>query len=63
MSRVASELCERVHRANQTLVESGLVTETFGNVSAVDRDAGVFLIKPSGEIGRASCRERVSSVV
>jgi len=39
VSRVASELCERVHRANQTLVESGLVTETFGNVSGVDRAA------------------------
>jgi L-ribulose-5-phosphate 4-epimerase len=37
-----------VHRANQALVESGLVTETFGNVSAVDRAAGLFLIKPSG---------------
>ena len=48
MSRVASELCERVHRANQTLVESGLVTETFGNVSGVDRAAGLFVIKPSG---------------
>jgi L-ribulose-5-phosphate 4-epimerase len=26
----------------------GLVIYTFGNVSAVDRDAGVFAIKPSG---------------
>lgn len=30
------------------LAASGLVTGTFGNVSAVDRAAGVFAIKPSG---------------
>jgi len=41
-------LRKRVHRANQALVESGLVIETFGNVSAVDRSAGLFVIKPSG---------------
>jgi L-ribulose-5-phosphate 4-epimerase len=29
-------------------VESGLVLDTFGNVSGVDRDAGLLLIKPSG---------------
>ncbi len=48
MSRVPTALRERVHRANQALVESGLVIETFGNVSAVDRAAGLFVIKPSG---------------
>ena len=48
MSRVASALREAVHRSNQALVESGLVTETFGNVSGVDRVAGLFVIKPSG---------------
>jgi L-ribulose-5-phosphate 4-epimerase len=30
------------------LAGSGLVTGTFGNVSGVDRAAGIFLIKPSG---------------
>ena len=30
------------------LAETGLVIGTFGNVSAVDREAGVFVIKPSG---------------
>ncbi len=48
MSRVSAALRKRVHRANQALVESGLVIETFGNVSAVDRAAGLLLIKPSG---------------
>jgi L-ribulose-5-phosphate 4-epimerase len=35
-------------RANRQLAESGLVFGTFGNVSAVDRKAGIFMIKPSG---------------
>jgi L-ribulose-5-phosphate 4-epimerase len=46
--KIARELREAVYRANMALVESGLVTGTFGNVSAVDRAAGVFVIKPSG---------------
>ncbi len=45
---IARELREAVYRANMALVESGLVTGTFGNVSAVDRAAGLFVIKPSG---------------
>jgi len=41
-------LRDAVYRANRRLAESGLVHGTFGNVSGVDRAAGVFLIKPSG---------------
>ena len=37
-----------VCRANLELADSGLVMGTFGNLSAVDRAAGVFAIKPSG---------------
>jgi L-ribulose-5-phosphate 4-epimerase len=37
-----------VYRANMQLRDSGLVFGTFGNVSGVDRDAGVCIIKPSG---------------
>ena len=48
MSRASAALRKQVHQANQALVGSGLVTETFGNVSAVDRAAGLFVIKPSG---------------
>jgi len=44
----ASELKEIAWRANSALARSGLVMGTFGNVSAVDRKAGVFAIKPSG---------------
>lgn len=48
MKRALAELRAAAHRANQALVEAGLVIGTFGNVSAVDRSAGVFAIKPSG---------------
>ena len=37
-----------VCRANQDLVEAGLVTLSFGNASGCDREAGVLVIKPSG---------------
>ncbi|OFW04042.1 MAG: L-ribulose-5-phosphate 4-epimerase [Acidobacteria bacterium RIFCSPLOWO2_02_FULL_67_36] len=43
-----STLHDLVHRANMELASSGLVMGTFGNLSAVDRDAGLFVIKPSG---------------
>ena len=41
-------LRERVLEANFEIVRAGLVVLTFGNVSGVDRDAGVMAIKPSG---------------
>ena len=41
-------LRETVCRANLELAGTGLVFGTFGNLSAVDRDARVFAIKPSG---------------
>ena len=43
-----AELRERVLEANLALGRAGLVVLTFGNASAVDRDAGVVAIKPSG---------------
>ncbi len=45
---IAAGLRDLVFRANRTLGESGLVHGTFGNVSGVDYDAGVCVIKPSG---------------
>lgn len=48
MTRVTEGLSEAVYRANVALVDAGLVFGTFGNVSGVDRDAGLFVIKPSG---------------
>jgi L-ribulose-5-phosphate 4-epimerase len=43
-----NQLRETVCRANIELANTGLVMGTFGNLSAVDRAAGVFAIKPSG---------------
>jgi L-ribulose-5-phosphate 4-epimerase len=42
------ELREQVCAANRAIVTSGLVTLSFGNVSGVDRAAGIMVIKPSG---------------
>lgn len=39
---------ESAYQANMQLPKLGLVIFTFGNVSAADRDLGVFAIKPSG---------------
>ncbi|MFE4042548.1 L-ribulose-5-phosphate 4-epimerase [Priestia sp. YIM B13490] len=42
------KLKEEVFQANVDLPKHGLVKYTWGNVSAIDRDRGVFVIKPSG---------------
>ncbi len=42
------ELKELVCQANLDLVRRGLVFETWGNVSGVDRGSGNMVIKPSG---------------
>ncbi len=41
-------LREAVYEANMELPRRGLVTYTWGNVSAVDRAEGLMVIKPSG---------------
>ncbi len=41
-------LKEQVWKANLLLPQHGLVTFTWGNVSGVDREAGLMVIKPSG---------------
>ena len=42
------ELKQKVYEANMELPKRGLVTFTWGNVSAIDRKSGLFVIKPSG---------------
>ncbi len=42
------QLKKEVYEANMLLPKYQLVTFTWGNASAVDRDAGLFVIKPSG---------------
>jgi len=42
------QLKQEVYEANMLLPKHGLVTFTWGNVSGIDREAGLFVIKPSG---------------
>ena len=42
------ELKKQVYEANMELPRYGLVTFTWGNVSGIDREKGLFVIKPSG---------------
>ena len=42
------ELKQRVLEANLLLPKHNLVTFTWGNVSGIDRERGLMVIKPSG---------------
>jgi L-ribulose-5-phosphate 4-epimerase len=42
------QLKKEVYEANMLLPKYGLITFTWGNVSAIDRDKGLVVIKPSG---------------
>ena len=42
------QLKQQVFEANMDLPRYGLVTFTWGNVSAIDRQRGLVAIKPSG---------------
>lgn len=44
LDKLKAEVCQ----ANLDLVAEGLVIQTWGNASAVDRDQGLMVIKPSG---------------
>ena len=44
LEKLKAEVCQ----ANLDLVAEGLVIQTWGNASAVDRASGVMVIKPSG---------------
>jgi L-ribulose-5-phosphate 4-epimerase len=44
LDKLKKEVCE----ANLTLVREGLVVQTWGNVSGIDRERGLIVIKPSG---------------
>lgn len=45
---MVEELKKKVYEANLDLVRHGLVIFTWGNVSAIDREKGIVVIKPSG---------------
>ena len=42
------ELKKQVYEANMLLPKYQLITFTWGNVSGIDRESGLFVIKPSG---------------
>lgn len=42
------KLKEQVYEQNMELPRHGLITYTWGNVSGIDREQGLFVIKPSG---------------
>lgn len=42
------DLKKQVYEANMELPRRGLVTYTWGNVSGIDRERGLMVIKPSG---------------
>ena len=42
------QLKKEVYEANMLLPKYGLVTFTWGNVSGIDRESGLIVIKPSG---------------
>lgn len=44
LEKLQAEVCQ----ANLALVSEGLVIETWGNVSGIDRERGLVVIKPSG---------------
>lgn len=44
MEKLRAAVC----KANLDLVKEGLVIQTWGNASAVDREKGIMVIKPSG---------------
>ena len=48
MNQVINAMRKRVCDANQSLPKHGLVKFTWGNVSEVNRELGVIVIKPSG---------------
>ncbi len=43
-----TQLKQQVYEANMELPRRGLVTYTWGNVSGIDRERGLVVIKPSG---------------
>ena len=42
------ELKKQIYEANMCLPKYGLVTFTWGNVSGIDREKNLVVIKPSG---------------
>lgn len=52
-------LKKKVYEANMLLPRYGLVTFTWGNVSGIDRESGLVVIKPSGVDYEDLCPEKL----
>ena len=51
------QLKKEVYEANMELPKRGLITYTWGNVSGIDRESGLFVIKPlSDHIYMGKCQ-------
>ena len=60
MSETLKELKQQVLNANLLLPKHNLVTYTWGNVSGIDREKGLVVIKPSGiEYDKLTCDDMV----
>lgn len=53
------KLRQSVYEANMELPRRGLVTHTWGNVSGIDRESGLVVIKPSGVAYEALTPEKL----
>jgi len=53
-------LKQQVLEANLLLPKYNLVTFTWGNVSGIDRESGLFVIKPSGPCSRHCSTSTIS---
>jgi L-ribulose-5-phosphate 4-epimerase len=56
------DLKQRVFEANQRIVREGLVTGTFGNISGIDRERGLVVIKASGVLYDAMTHDHIVAV-
>ncbi len=59
---VLETLKEQVCEANLALVREGLVLMTWGNASAIDRERGLVVIKPSGVPYEEMCADHMAVV-
>lgn len=62
MNSTHADARQQAYRANIELAASGLVIGTFGNVSVLDRTAGVVFIKPSGVPYEALTAEHIVGI-
>lgn len=58
-NEIISAMKERVFEGNMALPQLGLVVLTWGNVSEINRDLGIIVIKPSGVEYKKMAKEQM----